>query len=401
MARLLEHHTLHLFEKGGVPVPRYRTVATPSAAGEATRELGGTSILKALIPAGGRGKAGAVLKAHSPEQATTLASEMLGSTVLHFPVRQLLVSATVEIARELFVAITFDSMSRKPQVLFSSRGGIEVEQILDRHPEELIQRPIAISQGLQPFIAREIAEAAGLGGRTLVNVADVLTRLWRLFSDLDAQTLEANPLVVTPEGQIVAASGVMVLDDQAGFRHPELDGIADPALTNGWRPLTALERRVREIDRTDPGSAIRFNEFEDGDIAFMVTGGGAGLLALDAILRFGGKPATTFDITPGRVEEKMYLATKAILARPGLKGLIAGGNISNFIPVDVKVRGVMRALIELEIDPHAFPVVFRFDGPAGDAAKAQAAELPGIEYYDSATPIEHAVRRIVEQTRAK
>jgi succinyl-CoA synthetase beta subunit/citryl-CoA synthetase large subunit len=176
--------------------------------------------------------------------------------------------------------------------------------------------------------------------------------------------------------------------------------MADPELTNGWRPFTPMERRMREIDRTDPGSAIRFNEFEDGDVAFMVTGGGAGLLAFDAILRAGGKPATTFDITPGRVEEKMYLATRAILSRPGLKGLIAGGNISNFIPIDVKVRGVMRALKELGVDPATFPVVFRFDGPANETAKALAAELPGIEYLDGATSIEDAVRRIVERTAA-
>ena len=157
---------------------------------------------------------------------------------------------------------------------------------------------------------------------------------------------------------------------------------------------------MREIDRTDPGSAIRFNEFEDGDIAFMVTGGGAGLLAFDAILRFGGKPATTFDITPGRVEEKMYLATVAILSRPGLKGLIAGGNISNFIPIDVKVRGVIRALKELRVDPATFPVVFRFDGPANETAKSLAAELPGIDYLDGRSSIEDAVRRIVERTAA-
>jgi succinyl-CoA synthetase beta subunit/citryl-CoA synthetase large subunit len=133
----------------------------------------------------------------------------------------------------------------------------------------------------------------------------------------------------------------------------------------------------------------------------MVTGGGAGLLALDAIRKLGGKPATTFDITPGKVEEKMYLATKAILSRPGLKGLIAGGNITNFIPIDVKVRGVMRALIELKVDPKKFPVVFRFAGPGVEVAKRLAAQLPGIEFYDASTSIENAVRRIVDLTTDK
>jgi succinyl-CoA synthetase beta subunit len=320
--------------------------------------------------------------------------------VLNFPVERLLASAPVAIAQEMFVAITFDSMSRKPIVLFSAQGGIDVEAILERDPASLIQRPFALSQGLQPFAAREIAAAAGLQGKTLLAVADVLVRLWQVFWALEAQTLEINPLALTADGQVIAPSGVILLDDQAAFRHPELESVIDPGLTNGWRPLTPLERRMREIDATDPGSSIRFNEFEDGDIAFMVTGGGAGLLALDAMLRYGGRPATTFDITPGRVEEKMYLATGAILAKPGLKGLLAGGNISNFIPIDVKVRGVVRALQELAVDPAAFPVVFRFDGPANEAARRAAAALPGIEYYDGATSIEDAVRRIVERTRS-
>jgi succinyl-CoA synthetase beta subunit len=398
MSRVLEHHALELFERGGIAVPPFRITATPEGAAEATREVGGAGIVKALIPAGGRGKAGAIRRADSPAHAAEVARELLGRTVLHFPVERLLVSAPVAIEQELFVAITFDSMSRRPVVLFSALGGIEIEQIPARDPDQLIQRDVAIGQGLPPFAAREIAEAAGLRGRSLVEVGATLAALYRLFRQLDAQTVEVNPLAITPEGRVLAPSGVIVLDDQAAFRHPELEGMADPELTNGWRPFTPLERRMREIDRTDPGSAIRFNELEDGNIGFMVTGGGAGLLAFDAILRAGGKPATTFDITPGRVEEKMYLATMAILSRPGLRGLIAGGNISNFIPIDVKVRGVMRALKELGIDPASFPVVFRFDGPAGETAKDLAAELPGIEYLDGATSIEDAVHRIVERT---
>jgi succinyl-CoA synthetase beta subunit len=399
MARLLEHHTLELLDRGGVAVPRFRIVASAEAAGEASAALGGAVILKALIPVGGRDKAGAIRNATEPDQARAVARELLGRSVLNFPVERLLVSAQVAIAQEIFVAITFDSMIRRPIVLFSAQGGIDVEEILERDPATLIQWPVTPSRGLEPFAAREIAAAAGLRGKMMLAVAEVLVRLWRIFVALEAQTVEINPLALTPAGQVVAPSGVIVLDDQAAFRHPELKNVIDPGLTNGWRPLTPLERRMREIDATDPGSAIRFNEFENGDIAMMVTGGGAGLLALDTMLRGGGRPATTFDITPGRVEEKMYLATSAILAKPGLKGLLAGGNISNFIPIDVKVRGVVRALQELTVDPASFPVVFRFDGPANDVAKGLAAALPGIEYYDGATSIEDAVRRIIERTR--
>ncbi len=400
MARLLEHHALDLLKQAGVPVPPFRVVSTPEAAREAATRLGSPVVLKALIPVGGRGKAGAIRMAQTPGEAFDQAQELLGRTILNFPVRELLVSEVVSIAKEFFVSLTFDSMSRKPAVLFSSLGGVDINAILEKDPERLVQVPVDICVGLQPFQAREIAECAGLKGKILMETAQVLSGLYRVFRQFDAQTVEVNPLALTDEDRIVAPSAVVVIDDQALFRHPELDGIANPERTNGWRPLTDLEREIRDVDKTDASSAIRFNEFEEGDIAFMITGGGSGFLALDLIQRLGGKPATTFDITPGWVEEKMYLATKAILSRPGLKGMIAGGNITNFIPIDVKVRGVVRALKDLKVDPKKFPVVFRYAGPGVEVAKKMASEIPGIEFYDAATSLEDAVRRIVELTRA-
>ena len=399
MARLLEHHALGFLEQAGVPVPRFSVAAAAQEARDGAAALGGPAVVKALIPAGGRGKAGAIKRARDPDEAFRHAEALLGRTVLNFPVERVLVSERIDIARELFVSITFDSMARRPLVLFSALGGVEVEAILDQDPDRLIQFPVEIGLGLRPFQAKEIAASAGLDGKTLLAAADALCALYRVFRDLDAETVEVNPLAVTPESRVVAPSAVIVVDDQALFRHPELEGVADPNLTNGWRPLTPLEERMREIDATDAGSAIRFNEFPQGAIAFMVTGGGAGFLAFDTVVRLGGDPATTFDITPGFVEEKMYLATKAILSRPGLKGLIAGGNITNFIPIDIKVRGVMRALKELGIDTKAFPVVFRFAGPGSDVARQLADELPGIEYHDAESTIEQAVARIVELTR--
>lgn len=399
MARLLEQHALRLLQEAEVPVPAFEVVSTPAASKAAAIRLGGPVVLKALIPVGGRGKAGAIKPAKSPEEAELGAREMLGRSMLHFPVDELLVSEAVPIAEEFFVSLTFDSTARKPVLLFSPSGGVDVETILAKDPSQLIEHTIDVSLGLSQLQSRKMAESACLKGKLLTEVADILCALYRLFRRYDVETLEINPLILTADERIIAASAVIVIDDQALFRHPELADIADPQLTNGWRPLTALEKEMREIDRIDPGSAIRFNEFDSGDIAFMITGGGAGLLALDAILRLGGKPATTFDITPGRVEEKMYLATKAILSKPGLKGMIAGGNITNFIPIDVKVRGVMRALKELQIDAEKFPVVFRFAGPGVETAKALAAELPAIRFCDAATSLEEAVKRIVELTK--
>jgi succinyl-CoA synthetase beta subunit len=363
MTRLLEHHGLQLLEAAGVPVAPSRTVSTPEAAADAARALGGRVVVKALVPVGGRAKAGAVVSTDTAEATAEAARRLLGRTVGHFPVAQVLVQARVDIREEYFCALTFDSMSRGPIVLFSAAGGIDVEELIRERPDSLVTRPVEPGSELPPFRAREIVEAAGLDGGRLVEVAAILTRLYQVFRLNDAFLVEVNPLVVDGDGRMVAPSVVVVVDDQADFRHPEWEPWMESARSNGWRPLTPLESRMRDIDATDPGSAIRFNELSDGAIACMVTGGGSGLVALDHFDRLGELPATTFDITPGRVEEKMYLATLAILSRPGLQGLIAGGNISNFIPIDVKVRGVVRALRELGVDARRFPLSSATRGP--------------------------------------
>jgi succinyl-CoA synthetase beta subunit/citryl-CoA synthetase large subunit len=401
MARLLEHDALSLLKQSGIAVPAFEAVSSAEAAKESALRLGCPVVIKALIPVGGRRKAGAILMAHSADDAFERSRELLGKTILNFPVEQLVISEALEISKEFFVSITFDSMSRKPTILFSSLGGVDVETILERDPNRLVQMAVDISVGLQPLQAREIVEGAALEENALEETAEILSGLYRLFRRLDAETIEVNPLVLTKPGAMMVPSAVIVIDNQALFRHPELKDMADPDRTNGWRPLTPLEREMRAIDRIDPGSAIRFNELDGGDTAFMITGGGAGFLAFDSIMQLGGKPATTFDITPGRVEEKMYLATKAILSKAGLKGMIAGGNITNFIPIDIKVRGVMRALMNLKVDPKSFPVVFRFAGPGTEVAKGLASELPGIEYYDAATSLEEAINRIIELIRDK
>ena len=401
MTRLLEHHGLQLLEAAGLTVAPYRAVETPAEATEAARALGGPVVVKALVPAGGRGKAGAVRAVDTPEAAGEAAGDLLGRRVGHFPVERVLVQSRVDVREEYFAALTFDSMARGPVVLFSAVGGVDVEDLVRDRPESLVTRAIEPGPELLPFVAREIVEAGGLAGQRLLDVAAVLTRLYQVFRASDAFLVEVNPLAVDAKGVVVAPSAVVTVDDQADFRHPDWAPWVESARSNGWRPLTPLEREMRAIDATDAGSAIRFNELElaDHGIACMITGGGSGFVALDHFRRLGEQPATTFDITPGRIEQKMYLAARAILSRPGLRGLVAGGNISNFISVDVRVRGVVRALKELGVDGHRFPVVVRYAGPGAEAARALAAEVPGVEFYDERTSLEEAVERIVARVR--
>jgi len=398
LTRLLEDDALHLLREAGIPVPAFETVTTADAAANAAQTLGGRAVLKALIPAGGRGKAGAVRLVESPDEARTFAASLLGQDILHYPVAELLVSAPVDIAREIFVSFAFDSETKKPVLLFSAEGGVDIETIFNKHPASLIRRPLSLVTGFSITDAHAVTEVAGLSKKAAENVAEALVALWQVFTEREAELLEVNPLVVTPDCTVTAPTAVLNLDEQAMARHADLTIAADRIRTNGWRPLTELELEMREIDATDIGSSIRFNEFPEGDIALMVSGGGTGMSALDAVYQAGGRPACTMDITPGQIEEKTYLATKAILSRPNVKGLLAGSPFINFIPVDIKVRGTMRALEELNIDPTKFPIVFRFDGPNIDGAKECATVLPGICFLDAATPMEEAAIEIVKRT---
>ncbi len=399
MGRLLEHDALTILARTGLTLPRWEVACSAPEAGEAAARLGRPVVLKALVPVGGRGKAGAVRTVADAAEARRVAAELLNRSVGDYPVQRLLLMERLEIAEEHFVSITFDPACRGPVLLYSRTGGVDVE----RHAGEasgLVRWPLKITRGLEAFEARDIALEAGVQGGSIVRIGQMLPRLYEAFRRCDASLVEINPLAVTTTGEVMPAAAVIHVDDQALFRHPDLsDRLGDEEGT-GFRPFTALERRIREIDRADPhNGAIRFLEFPDGDIAFLVTSGGAALTALGQLVALGARPANAFDITAGQNEEKIYQATRALLTRPRLRGLIAGGNVKNFTRVDLQVRGIVRALTEAGIDPHRFPVVLRFAGPGIEEARKIAGELPGLELYEDETSLAAAVRRVVERTQ--
>jgi succinyl-CoA synthetase beta subunit/citryl-CoA synthetase large subunit len=400
MARLLEHDALAILAHARVRLPRWEVAASVSEAGDAADRLGRAVVLKALVPVGGRGKAGAVGSAADAAEARKVAAELLGRSVAGYPVTRVLLMERLDIAEEHFVSITFDPACRGPVLLYSRAGGVDVE----RHAGEasaLVRRPLRITRRFQEFEAREVALEAGVRGRAVAQIGELLPRLYDAFRQCDASLVEINPLAVTASGDVISAAAVIHVDDQALFRHPDLANRLTDEEGTGFRPFTALERRMREIDRADPhNGAMRFLEFPDGDIAFLVTSGGAALTALGQLVALGARPANAFDITAGQNEEKIYQATRALLSRPGLRGLIAGGNVKNFTRVDLQVRGIVRALKDANVDPRRFPVVLRFAGPGIEEAREIAREVPGLELYEDETSLGGAVRRTVDRTRA-
>ena len=398
MSRLLENDSLALLSEGGLPVPRFEVCTDPEEAACASERIGGRVVIKALVPVGKRGKAGAVRFANSADEARAHAASILGMEVRRFPVHKVIVMEVLDIEREIFCSISFDATRKCPLILFSAAGGVDVEELVEHHPDKLIEWPVNILEGLRTEDALELTRFAGLSGERAEQVGRAVCAMYGVFCAHDCEMIEVNPLAALADGRVVAAAGVVQLDAQALFRHPELEAKLGVEGGNGWRPFTELEMRMREIDAIDPHvGAIRFSEL-DGDIGFMVTGGGYGLSSLEALLDSGGKPATTFDITPGRYEEKMRQAVKAVLSKPGIKGLLLAGNVSNFTRVDIKVAGVVRALREADLDFEKFPVIVRYAGPGVEEARRLIAEIPGVEWHEDEASIEHLAQRVVARS---
>ncbi len=401
MPRVFEDRAKALLNSAGVRVPKGHSVTTPLEAAEAARSIGGPVMVKALVPAGKRGKAGAILAADTPDEAKEAARKLLGRVVHHFPVKRLLVEERVSIAQEWYLSVAFDSASRGPLVMFSTEGGVEIEALLEENPDALKRLEVDILEGLTEERCVSFLRALGVHGEGLYRAAMALEACYALFRRSEARVLEVNPLVLTDTDEVIAAACVLDLDADALFRHPELEALLDEDSGGGWRPPTPVEAKVAEIDaRVPPHNTARFTEIEDGEIALMWSGGGGGLYLLDTMARLGGKPATAFDITPGPLEEKYFEITKEILAIPNVKGVLAGSNITSFSRVQLKVRAIARAVEETGVDLAKFPFIVRFAGAGGEEAREIAVGCPGLQYLGDEVTLEEAAERIIAQVEA-
>lgn len=397
MARLLENHSKQILLDNRVPVPRFQTAGTAEEAGSAAEAIGGQVVIKALVPVGKRGKAGAIKFADEPWQAVALAGELLGTTVRNYPVEKVLVEERINIDQELFVSITLDKMARKPVILASSAGGMDVEEISSKYPDKMKMTHLDPYKGLPDFKAKEIWADLGLTGSILREATSVLIKLYNVFFKYDCTILEINPLVITKDGKICAAASVMAVDDSAMFRHPELADFVQLGSERSWRPLTELEKQIVEVNELDPyrGTA-RYTEIDGGDIGFMCGGGGGSLMAFDTLLSYGGKPANYTEFGGNPPERKVYGLVKGILSKPGVKGLLVCANITNNTQVDVVAQGIVRALQDKNVDPNTYPVLVRLAG-VNDAVGREVFTSSGVEYYGEEITMTMACAKMVEK----
>lgn len=393
MARLLEHGIKALLGERQLGVPRHLRAASVDETLEATDALGLPVVVKALVPGGRRGKAGAVRMCRTKEEVQENAASLLGAQVGPFPVDALLVEKLVDIRRELYLAVEIARGRPEYTLLLSANGGVEIES----RPESVA------THKLDP---NELPDADVLSGfwnelddtLPVEGLGRITGELLKVFVERDLTLLEINPLAVLADGSLSCVGALAAVDDSALARQSLPEGTFVEGSDRSWRPETPLEARVAAInaDRTQRGSA-RYLELDGGNIGFLCGGGGASLLLFDALVAAGGRPANYSEFGGNPTEQRVYDLTRVALDKTGVQGLFVAHNLTNNTQVDVVAAGVTRALRDAGV-PRDFPVVAREAG-LHDAEGRRIFEAFGVQCFGEETSLDAAARIMVGAMR--
>ena len=404
MARLFEVQGKALLAEHGLRVPRGRATTSPDEAAEIALELATPVVLKSQVWSTHRAAYGGIRFAATPDETRQLAGEMLGREIQKFRVEQVLVEEQIEIAEEWYAAVLVDGEARQPRVLFSSTGGTGIEEIARDHPETLASALVDIGGGLHPYQARALTREAGLAGRKQIRAAQALVSLYALAQATDARSVEVNPLVLTADGQVVAADCRIAIDDYAVYRHPEL-GI--DVAREFSRPPTLLDRIAYDVESGDYRGTFYFMQLAEDVVrgnrvvGFHGAGGGGSMMAMDALGQHGLELANFTDTSGNPPASKMYRAAKIILSQPGLDGYFASGSGVASQEQTNGARGIAKAFREANL---SIPAVIRLGGNQEDRAvdllHTYTADLPApVEGYKKDDPAVACAARLVELIR--
>jgi succinyl-CoA synthetase beta subunit len=342
--KLHEYQSKQIFSRYGIPIPKGRVATTADEARTVAVELGGRVVVKSQVLVGGRGKAGGIRLAKDPREAEDVAAQILAMEIKGLPVRKVLVDEAANISKEIYLGITNDRGARKPVMMASSAGGVEIEEVARVTPEKIIRSHINPLLGLKDYQSRNIAIGIDLPKQYWKAFTQIASGLWRAYQENDATLAEINPLVITEAGQLVALDGKMLIDDNALFRHPDLAELRDLDVE------ASAEIEARKYGLT----YIKL----DGNIGCMVNGAGLAMTTMDIIKLFGGEPANFLDIGGGAGSDKVAAAIRIILTDPNVKAVLFNifGGITRG---DEVARGILSALEEVK--PH-IPMVIRLVG---------------------------------------
>ena len=342
--KLHEYQSKRLFARCGVPIPQGGVAGSPEEARQIASRLGGKVVVKAQVLVGGRGKAGGIQLANDADEAGRLAGQILGMKIKGLLVKKVLIDQAADIQREIYLGVVLDRAARRPVMMASSEGGVEIEEVARTTPEKIARTTIDPFLGLQDYQARNLAMAMGLGRENIRGFSRIARGLYDAYVSCDASLAEINPLVVTGDGQLLAVDGKMVLDDNALYRHPDLAEMRDLS------EEAPAEREARKY-------GINYVKL-DGEIGCMVNGAGLAMATMDIIRLAGSLPANFLDIGGGAKADKVAAALRIILSDPNVKAVLFNifGGITR---CDEVAKGILEALKEV---PTGVPMVARLVG---------------------------------------
>jgi succinyl-CoA synthetase beta subunit len=378
---LYEYQGKELFERHGIPVSEGRLATSPEGARQAAEELGGHVVVKAQVLTGGRGKAGGIKLADGPDEAEQHARAILGMDIRGHVVRRLWIERASDIAKEYYLSLTFDRGEKKPLFMFTTEGGVDIEEVAATKPEALVRLYVDPFEGYQPWQARRLLYGAGVEDpNEQKQIAAIVAKLYAAFEESDALLCEINPLIVTPEGEVRALDSKFTVDDNALYKHPEIAEMRDP------EAVPPEERLARE-------KGVTYVKL-DGDIGILGNGAGLVMSTLDVVALAGGRPANFCDLGGGGQAEGVVDALEVITADPAVRSILFNifGGITRG---DEVARGILEALDRMTIEQ---PLVVRLDGTNAEEGRRILSEASPPNLHTAATMLE-AAERAVELAR--
>ena len=391
-----EYQAKELLEKFGVPTARGKVVSTPEEAERVARELGAVDlVVKAQVHAGGRGKGtfkngfkGGVHVVKSPKEAREVAAKMLGETLVTKQtgpagrvVNKVLIAESAEIAREIYFAIIRDRPSAAPLIVASTEGGVDIEGVAAKTPEKIIREPVDLLAGLQPFQTRKLAQLLGFEHSQTKGATKLFDALYQTFIGCDCSVVEINPLVVTKKDEVLALDAKLDFDDNALYRHPEIEAMRDTA-----------EEDPREVE----ASKHELNYIGlDGNIACLVNGADLAMATMDIIKFYGGNPANFLDVGGSATEEQVTEAFKILISDKNVKAILVnifGGIMRN----DVIAQGIINAAKTVKL---GVPLVVRLEGTNVEKGRKLLKES-GVELI-AADDLADAAQKAVAAAKGK
>jgi succinyl-CoA synthetase beta subunit/citryl-CoA synthetase large subunit len=399
--RFFEYESRQIVQKAGIPVSAHGFATTAAEARRIAEEIGAPTVIKSQVLTGGRMKAGGVKFADTPDEAEAHAEAILALAIGGHMPRGVLVDSRVPVKQEYYAGVTWDGTRKRPVLIFSDMGGIDIEEIAETHPDHVGRAHFSTLRPFADFEAKQVIASVGVTGRALTRLTPILTRLARLFRERDMTLAEINPLAELEDGTFVAVDAHMDMENEARPRQQALLrelGVGDDETRQAREP-TPFELAGEAVDAQDHrGVAGNVTEF-DGDLGLVIGAGGGSLTLFDAVRAHGGRPANYCEIGGNPSVAKACGLAKLVLQKPGVDKIAVMMSIVSNTRVDIVARGVIKACVELGYDPAEKIAIFRIPG-AWEEEGFKILERYGVPYADRSVSLNEAARRAVVGAQA-